>query len=215
MSEKAGTASVLITQAAKQTLGPIGLIQKGGSRIWLGDRGWCLDVVEFQPSSSSQGSYLNVSCMWLWNVKPYISFDTEIIRKEGHFKFEDEQQFDPIAQMLAKKAAGGVNHHRALFPTVSALSDYYVKNPPATVFWPTLNAAVSHGLAGRGDVGHRMIAGVIGKLDSSIAWQKQADADAVYIASIIQEQDQFRSEMTERVQRTRELHELPQMDLAF
>jgi hypothetical protein len=153
--------------------------------------------------------------MWLWNVKPYISFDTDIIGKEGHFKFEDEQQFDPIAHLLVKKAVEGVNRHRDLFPTVLALSDYYIQNPPAAVFWPIFNAAIAHGLSSRGDVGQKMLARVIGKFDPSIAWQKEADADAVYISSIIQERDQFRKEIARRVGEARKLHKLPQMDLAF
>src|SRR5256885_11111558 len=52
--------SKLITAAAREILRPLGLFQKGRSRVWLDDQGWWLGVVEFQPSDWSKGSYLNV-----------------------------------------------------------------------------------------------------------------------------------------------------------
>jgi hypothetical protein len=42
-------------------LTPLGLTQRGRSRLWLDDHGWWLIVVEFQPSAWSRGSHLNVS----------------------------------------------------------------------------------------------------------------------------------------------------------
>lgn len=59
-------ADKLIRQAAREVLRPMGLLQKGSSRIWLDDNGWFLTVVEFQPSSWSQGAYLNVGVSFLW-----------------------------------------------------------------------------------------------------------------------------------------------------
>lgn len=59
-------ADKIITKAAREVLKPEGLFQKGTSRIWLDDQGWFLTVVEFQPSSWSQGAYLNVAVSFLW-----------------------------------------------------------------------------------------------------------------------------------------------------
>jgi hypothetical protein len=39
----------LVAQAAKEVLSPLGLTQKGRSRVWLDDHAWWLGVVEFQP----------------------------------------------------------------------------------------------------------------------------------------------------------------------
>lgn len=74
----------------------MGLSQKGRSRIWLDDQRWWLCVVEFQPSSWSRGSYLNVGCMWLWPVRDDISFD-EGYRVEEFCEFRDEAQFEAAA----------------------------------------------------------------------------------------------------------------------
>jgi hypothetical protein len=43
--------------------------------VWLDDHTWWLVVVEFQPSSWSQGSYLNVGAMWLWHDKNRLAGD--------------------------------------------------------------------------------------------------------------------------------------------
>jgi hypothetical protein len=65
----------LINAAARETFQPLGLVQKGRSRMWRDDRAWWLGIVEFQPSSWTRGSYLNVGVNWLWNVKDWHSFD--------------------------------------------------------------------------------------------------------------------------------------------
>jgi len=43
-------------------------------RQWLGDHGWWLINVEFQASSWSVGSYLNVGLQYLWTVTDHRSF---------------------------------------------------------------------------------------------------------------------------------------------
>jgi hypothetical protein len=80
--------STLITAAARDALRQLGLSRKGRSRTWLDDQGWWLGVVEFQPSSWSRGTYLNVGVNWLWNVKDYITFDVG-----GRVAFPQSQQF--------------------------------------------------------------------------------------------------------------------------
>lgn len=64
------TVDKLIQKAARETLRPMGLFQRGHSRVWLDDNGWFLTVVEFQPSAWSQGAYLNVGASFLWEQGP-------------------------------------------------------------------------------------------------------------------------------------------------
>lgn len=206
--------SLVLEQAARKVLRPLGLVQKGRSRTWVGDNGWWMEVVEFQPSSWSKGSYLNVGCLWLWNVKPYISFD-EGSRFVEFQKFESEQQFKVVAEMLARTAAERILHFRAQFPTICAVSDHYRKNPPVHSLWPTFNAAIAHGLCGRTDAALTLLGRIPGTLDHSIEWQKNADQDARYIASEIHDVQRFRRLVSERVVRARELHKLPQRQIEF
>ncbi|WP_352820518.1 DUF4304 domain-containing protein [Mesorhizobium sp. M0898] len=60
----------IIASQAKIVLKPAGFQRKGKSRIWIADRGFWLSVVEFQPSSWSKGTYLNVAVHWLWGSLP-------------------------------------------------------------------------------------------------------------------------------------------------
>jgi hypothetical protein len=112
--------SKLITAAARDVLRPLGLAQKGRSRTWLDDRGWCLTVVEFQPSSWSRGSYLNVGVHWLWNPTHYLSLDygNRVMDLDGdgqYVEYESDEQFRPLALKLAEVAADQVRGYRERF----------------------------------------------------------------------------------------------------
>ncbi len=50
----------LIAAAAKQASSPLGLNRVGKSRSWYDDHGWWCIIVEFQPSSWSRDTYLNI-----------------------------------------------------------------------------------------------------------------------------------------------------------
>jgi hypothetical protein len=115
--------SKLITAAARDVLRPLGLVQKGRSRTWLDDRTWCLTVVEFQPSSWSRGSYLNVGVHWLWNPTQYLRFDygNRVMDLDGdgqYVGYESDEQFGPLALKLAEIAAEQVRGYRDRFPDV-------------------------------------------------------------------------------------------------
>src|ERR1044072_7492758 len=63
----------IITSAARESLKPLGLAQRGRSRLWIDDHGWWLGVVEFTPSRTV-GSGLHVGAMWLWQDVDHLAF---------------------------------------------------------------------------------------------------------------------------------------------
>jgi hypothetical protein len=69
--------SKLLTIAATEELGDLEMRRKGRSRKWPDDHGWWLGVVEFQPSSYSRGTYLNVGVHWLWTAGAHLRFGVE------------------------------------------------------------------------------------------------------------------------------------------
>ena len=108
-------------------------------------------VVEFPPNGWSRGSYLNVGCMWLWNMKQHISFDVGY-RVNGFFPYENEEQFGPAADKLAAGALEKVGEYRGIFRSIHDVSNYYFENAPKS-FWPCFPAAIAHSLAGRAEAG--------------------------------------------------------------
>jgi len=118
-----GPHEAILRAAAKANLVPLGMRQKGRSRTWLGDHGWWLAVVEFQPSSWSKGSYLNVACMWLWHPQNHISLN--VCERVGSYaEFKDEESFRPAAEDLARLAAEGTLKNEQRFQSIDAAFQY-------------------------------------------------------------------------------------------
>lgn len=215
MNETTNTHSKLITMAAKSVLGPIGTVQKGRSRTWLGDHGWWLDVVEFQPSDWTKGAYLNVSCTWLWHVKNYISFDEGKVREMPLQRFHYEQQFADVAGVLARTAKERVLHYRSLFNSIRAVSDFYLDAEEAPVGWRAFNAAVAHGICGRTDAALDLFLAFASTLNTSVEWSRKASEDTKELMSVVRDPNQFRRLIGERVAHTRELQKLSAVEIDF
>ena len=207
MGQEAPVHSKLLTVAARNILRPMGLVQKGRSRTWLDDHQWWMCVVEFQPSSWSRGSYLNVGCMWLWVVKDYISFD-EGYRVEGFHDFQDEQQFGTEAMCLAARAAQEVTRYRALFPTVRDVADYYQRHSPE-VGWPSYHAAIACALSHRVDEARRLFHRFTYPADTLNEFVAAAQAEAEQLSELAGDAGQFERVISEKVQRSRQLQRLP------
>jgi hypothetical protein len=132
----------------RDVLRPLGLHQKGQSRLWIDDHGWWLIVVEFQPSAWSQGSYLNVAPMWLWKRSEHYSFDTEGARAHEHIEFRDETQFAAAAQQLAELAKSRVLELREQFPTLDAVAKHLRATRITHGGWREYDAGVVAALTG-------------------------------------------------------------------
>ena len=187
----------LLTRAAKQHLASIGLDQKGRSRTWLDDQGWFLIVVEFQPSSYSKGSYLNIGCNWLWNPKDYLSFDYGS-RLEPFKPFINEQQFAFVAEFLARRAADEVLALRAKFPDpagmLAAINPTDLSNP-----WTGFHLGIANGLQERPEEARRLLQSVQAKQLRMPPWLEKLQQDAVALNSLVGDPDAFRKEIEHRV----------------
>ena len=193
----------------------MGLTQKGRSRTWLADHGWWVCVVEFQPSGWSRGSYLNVGCMWLWEVKEHISFD-EGYRVDTFHGFQNEEQFTSEAEHLARRAAQEVTRYRELFSSVDAVARYYLSDPPKG-FWFTFHAAVACALTGRAQEARNFFAVFNGFKDEyGSTYVREAQEEAKQLLAIVEDTMRVRDMIAERIRRTRELQKLPAINsLAF
>jgi hypothetical protein len=116
----------LIAQVARQTLLPAGLRRKGKSRLYYDDNGWWCTIVDFQSSSFSKGSYLNVGVCWLLYENDYWSFD--VGSQEGSdrkFVSADENEFASAVFEKAMRAKEIAENNRERFSSVSKAHEYY------------------------------------------------------------------------------------------
>jgi hypothetical protein len=116
----------IIASQARIVLRPAGFRRKGQSRTWIADRGFWLSVVEFQPSSWSRGTYLNLAVHWLWGALPD-TLTFERFERVGSFvEFKSLAQFLPEVDQMAKKAVEIDQLHRSMFPSVQATATILV-----------------------------------------------------------------------------------------
>ena len=201
----AGPHSLLLATAARQILKPMQLVQKGRSRLWVDDHGWWIVNVEFQPSSFSKGSYLNVGAQWLWRRSTGHSFDVGH-RLEEFVPFVSEAQFQPEARRLMLRAADRVAELRAQFTTVEDVTAYYEVEaggvPPShshqgpAAELPSTGryaAAIANGLTGHLELARRLFdywqAGIA---DSSVGWVRGWEHEGRELFACIDNEVEFR-----------------------
>ncbi len=198
----------LLTAAARRILRPLGVQQRGRSRLWLDDHEWWVVVVEFQPSSWSKGSHLNVGAMWLWSEKDYFSFDYGS-RVENFAPYKDEAQFAPIAENLAQRAAEEVARLRSRFISVQSAAEQLASKSPMG-FWDNFHAGVACGLAGDTTQARRFFGEVAGT-DDQRDWAQAAASLAREYSIALEDIPGFRVRIETVIRRARELLRLPKV----
>jgi hypothetical protein len=198
--------SKILSAAARETLKPIGLQRKGRSRIWLDDNGWWAGVVEFQPSSWSRGSYLNVGAMWLWHPPPHhISFDVDHrVGEAGYIEYESDDQFAPLAQRLATMAADRIGDLRQRFPDLDAAAKHLVGQAQGND-WPTFHAGVALALADRRKAAAAMFKRLNADPDDPDWWPEAVDRAHRHAGTLSSKTggEQFRQEVSEAIRDAR------------
>ncbi|MGZ6267624.1 MAG: hypothetical protein ACXWNR_03550 [Candidatus Limnocylindrales bacterium] len=189
----------ILRDACRDVLVPLGLIQKGRSRIWLDDHRWHVTVVEFQPSSWSKGSYLNVGVMWLWFAKDYLSFDL------GHrvrgMESAESGDWASRVRALAQSAATRVKAIRDEIPDVSAAARVLMDDAEGP-WWPQFHAAVAVGLAGDVVRSERLCADLL-RLEARHDWQQALHARVHDLQVHLGDERAFRAYVTGEIQQCR------------
>lgn len=107
-----------------------------------------LGMVEFQPSSGSRGSYLNVSLMWLWRPISYLTFEVEPRRVGNSVSFEGTTDLANDVARLAGEARDAMSSLLARFDGIQSVIDYLKSSPGATT--PTFlgHLGTAYGIVG-------------------------------------------------------------------
>jgi hypothetical protein len=199
------THSRLLTNAAKTVLSPLGVVQKGRSRTWLDDHGWWVVVIEFQPSSSSKGSYLNVGAMWLWGEKDYFSFDHGY-RVENHAKYAGKAQFEPQALRLANSARDKILEIRMQLRSVGDVARLPLSSNASP--WQVFHAAVACGCVGNTAEARRLFQ-KIARYPAEQEWVQKLQNRAQELETLLANLDEFKQAIMDTIWATRKLLKLP------
>lgn len=157
-----GTHDKIIAKSAKAVLGPLGFQRKGRSRIWMADHGWWANVVEFQPSQWSKGTYLNVAAHWLWSSSEHLSFDFGG-RLVEHIQYVSDEQFTQVASDLVKQAEREALRLSQQFVSLPATATTLLDEQRKLTSggWMAHHAGIAAGLIGLTSEAHDMFSRVI------------------------------------------------------
>jgi len=210
----------LIAQAAKTALAPIGCRRKGRSRLWYLDRGYWLILIEFQPSSFSKGSYLNVGPQWLWGPEDslWVSDDDDNrVQEAGFIDFENSDQFKPLITRVADLAAQEALRITDEFKSLDAIAhrlSMHATQRRIRLIRTIYSAAVATGLAGdiaqSGEFFQRLR-----QWPAQFDWEKAHQREGARLASLLSTPDVYRAEIFNTVNRNRELKGLPTSAVHF
>ncbi|MCG7204430.1 hypothetical protein [Streptomyces arenae] len=166
----------IITSAARESLKPLGLAQRGRSRLWIDDHGWWLGIVEFTPPRTA-GSGLHIGAMWLWHDVDHLAFHVDAVRV-GSELFRTEEQFTPLALELSRQAAANVTALRGKFPALPSVARYLTLRPMRRGFlWDGFDAGIAAALVGDPDTARDHFERVL-REDPLAPWMVEAQEKA-------------------------------------
>lgn len=134
----------VLKKVAKERLTPYGIIQQGKSRTFLYDNNWWTIVIEFQGSSFSKGTYLNIGIDFNFYPRNYFSFSYGY-REKGFEIANDENQFANIINDYCDFTIAKVDDLKLKFKDAQAATNTFkkqVENNP----WDNFTLAILYGL---------------------------------------------------------------------
>ncbi|MGV9271586.1 hypothetical protein ACWDRR_43870 [Kitasatospora sp. NPDC003701] len=177
----------IITSAARESLKPLGLAQRGRSRLWTDDHGWWLGVVEFTPPRTA-GSGLHVGAMWLWHDVDHLAFHVDAVRI-GPEPFRTEDQFTPLALELSRQAAANVTALRDKFPALQDIAQHLTSRPDRRGFlWDCFDVGIAAALVGDSDTARDQFERVL-REDPLAPWVVEAQGRARELHSMAPDRD--------------------------
>jgi hypothetical protein len=216
--------SKIINKVAKQKLSPLGIVQKGSSRLWFDDRGWFSTVIEFQPSAWARGSYLNVGVNFHWYEQDFFSFDIGY-REQPFSKYGNDELFADKINEFCDIAVEKALYFRDALSTLRSAKDIILNNHQfsADEFWGNYHRGTICGLTGDCDLAAKYYTTLFETLHPL---QKQDPPKPVKWVDDLKNATRgllvqagnpaaFRTEVTRIVANTRKLKKLPDADIVF
>ncbi|MEU6867042.1 hypothetical protein ABZ924_27960 [Streptomyces sp. NPDC046876] len=203
----------IITSAARDSLKPLGLAQRGRSRLWIDDHEWWLGVVEFTPPRTV-GSGLYVGAMWLWHDVDHLAFHVDAVRT-GPELFRTEEQFTLVAVELSRQAAANVTALREKFPALPDVARYLTSRPVRRGFlWDSFDAGITAALVGDPDTARDHFERVL-REDPLAPWMVEAQEKVRELHTIAADRDAVTAWVTQAVNSCRSKLGLDPVPLAI
>lgn len=197
-------AARALGDAARRSLGDLGLCRRRSSpRLWWLDRGWWLVNVEFQPSSWSVGSYLNVGLQHLWVVRDHRIFEygSRVPISGGQFVELVGNESDVRA--AADAVAQAARHVVQEWVTRLGNDQLHLRwlRDIGGMGWDAFNAAIAAQLSGA--QAKPAFLTTAADLDRGIDWQRDLADDCNHLAALSNDPARFREAVAGRIATTR------------
>ena len=173
-------------------------------------------MIELQPSSFSNGTYLNCYAHWLWGSNDD-SFDYGG-RVNGFIPFESSEQFTPAVARLVADGAEVARKLRSEFSSIEAVATILASREEDLNSkgrgggWPAFNAAVANALAEKRQTACEMFA-LAEATPGDVAWaQSLRDTSAEFGRLLQSERGQLRSHLLLLIAQARLRLNLPVLD---
>lgn len=206
----------IISSTARTLLRPLGVQQKGRSRFWYDDRRWHAISIEFQPSSFSKGSYLNVAITWLWYPKSFWSFDESSDQKPW-VVFHNEAQFQEDFEALVKEVIKEVHNFRAKFGSLKETYEIVLerrKDMRRPGGWPDVHQGLLAALCGHPARADELL-GYVARQECEFDWQLKQKAFCKTAVSLLEDVDGLRAWVENNIGKGRSLLGLPVLEPPF
>jgi hypothetical protein len=200
----------LLKKIAKERLKPHGIFQQGQSRSFLFDRGWFTIVIEFQPSSWSKGTYLNIGVDFNFYPRDYFAFRYGY-REKGFEKFKDAEQFSSLVNDLCDLTIKRVQELDLKFKDIwTALKT--VEREKETDTWTLYELAVLNALTGNYDKALKQF-NQVANLKCESDWEIQRNQVAQELITSLKDKSKVLNDIKNIITKTRQLKKLPNVTL--
>jgi len=202
----------LLTKIAKDRLKPHGIEQKGKSRTFLYDHCLYTIVIEFQPSSSAKGTYLNIGVDFNFYPRDYFAF-SHGYREKAFQEAEDEAQFTKIIHSYCDTAIKRLDQLKKAFAdidtAISTLTKKSINDP-----WDYFDVGVLCGLAGRKKQAETMLKRLENK-KCEFAYEFERNKQTVEVLTWLEGDSNFDAHIKSLVEKTRLLKKLPTVEIRW
>lgn len=219
----------LLKKVANEVFQPLGLVQRGSSRVWFDDHGWWVIMLAFEPSGFGKGSYLRVASSPLWGVTDSVGFAHEYRDTWDHphanfgmrfIRARRPDWWERDVRILSERAVDYVRELRAAPHDVRGLLDLAIRQSEGSVKGK-LGVGFPAGLLGLDDLAREGLADLDRLLipdeythaSSRAAWDDWVQQRLADLQRAVGDRRAFARLVADNVARSRASEQLPALSI--